>query len=149
MNRVYIVEDESFLRELYYDYFPLALPEFDLVRVAEEDREALRECKRLRPDVILLDITLPKISGLKLLKILKRLYPEIKVGFYTGSACLESIKEAVNGGADGFIEKSGGMEQMKTALRALFSGEKYYSPNVLKQINLFKSSDLLDAPMAS
>ena len=140
MNKVYIVEDESVLRDLYRDYFALALPEFELVGMGEDGCQAMRDCRDLQPDLVLLDIMLPEISGLELLKIIKEQNPAAKVGFLTGSVCPDSINEAVRGGADGFIEKAGGLEQLKTALSAIFSGEKYFSPNVLRQVKIYNAS---------
>ena len=146
MKKVYIVEDESVLRDLYCEYFSIALPEYELVGIASEGREALRACAELQPDLVLLDIQLPEISGLQLLKILKREHPAIKVGFLTGSVCPETIKEAVGGGADGFIEKSEGMDQLKKVMKILFSGQKYFSANVNRQFKLFEVSPLPNAP---
>lgn len=141
MNKVYIVEDESVLRNLYHDYFTLALPEIELVGIGEDGCQALRECPVLQPDLILLDIMLPEISGLELLKIFKEQIPAAKVGFLTGSVCPDTINEAVRGGADAFIEKAGGMDQLKLALQSILSGEKYFSPNVLRQLKIYSISD--------
>ncbi len=145
MNKVYIVEDESVLRDLYIEYFSIALPEFDLVGIASEGKEALRMCSEIKPDLVLLDIQLPEMSGLELLQLLKQEHPLIKVGFLTGSVCPETIKKAVEGGADGFIEKSGGLEQLKNALRTLLAGDKYFSPNVCRQLKALDISPPLHA----
>ncbi len=129
------------MRDLYRDYFALALPEYDLVGMGADGSQAMRDCLELQPDLVLLDIMLPEISGLELLKIIKAQNPDAKVGFLTGSVCPDTINEAVRGGADGFIEKAGGLDQLKTALGSIFSGEKYFSPNVLRQVKSYNASD--------
>jgi len=142
MKKVYIVEDELIFHDLYSEYFQMALPEFDLVGIAQNGKEALRDCAGLLPDLILIDIQLPDINGLELLKILKQKYPTIIVASNTGSIDLENIKEALINGVDGFIEKSLGLKELKKALPALFSGKKYFSPNVYRQLQLLGISQV-------
>jgi len=136
MKKVYIVEDDLIFYDFYSAYFQIALPEFELVGIARDGQEALRACADLLPDLILIDIQLPNISGLELLKIFKQKYPTIIGVCFTGLTDLETIKEAVVSGADGFIEKTCGLKELIKALPALFSGKKYFSPNVYRQLQL-------------
>jgi len=142
MKKVYIVEDQLIFHDLYSEYFQMALPEFDLVGIAQNGKEALRACADLLPDLILIDIQLPNINGLELLKIIKQKYPMIIGVCFTGSTDLETIKEAVVSGADGFIEKTCGMKDLIKALPALFSGKKYFSPNIYRQLQLLGISQM-------
>ena len=142
MKKVYIVEDELIFHDLYSAYFQTALPEYDLVGIARNGQEALRTCADLLPDLILIDIQLPDINGLELLKIFKQKYPMTIVACNTGSIDLETLKEAEVSGADGFIEKSRGVKELIKALPALFSGKKYFSPNVYRQLQLLGISQM-------
>ena len=140
MTRIYIIEDEPILRCLFEEYLTASDLEIDIIGRSGNGHEALSDCIELKPDIALVDIRLPEVNGLEILHILKMRVPEIKVLIFTGSTNASAVRIAVEGKADGFIEKAAGLEQLVDAVKALNKGEHHYSPAVYRQILTFKAS---------
>lgn len=134
MKTVYFIEDESVLRNLFNEYFSIALPEINILGQSGNGQDALQECLNLKPDLVMIDIRMPEVSGLEILHILKKRLPDTKTIIFTGIASPETIQIAVQGKVDAFLEKADGMDQVKQAIESIKSGNRYYSPKVYKYI---------------
>lgn len=134
MKTVYLVEDEGVLRNLFSEYFSVAMPELEIVGGSGNGQEAVTQCVKLKPDVAIVDIRMPEVNGLEILYILKKQSPQTKVVIFSGTVSPETINLAIKGKADAFVEKSDGMDQIKKAIDTVKSGNRYYSPKVYKHI---------------
>lgn len=142
MKTVYIIEDEEILRNLFDEYFAIALPDMEIIGSCGEGEQSVRECLDLKPDLAIVDIRLPEVNGLEILHILKKRCPETKVILFTGTVTSDSIRIALQGKADAFVEKADGIDQIKKAIEAVKKDGHYYSPNVYKQILAFQTDDI-------
>ena len=102
MDRILIVDDDQRIVQLLGDCFKHAY----VVEVAMNAGEALTIVRRQRPDLVLLDVMLPGVSGIHLLKQIKLLDPTIAVIMVTGSGNVALAAEAVENGAAAFVRKS-------------------------------------------
>ena len=111
MQRILIVEDEELVRELYSEF--LEKKGYD-VETAENGQEALDFLSENRPDLILLDINMPKVNGNELLKIIKAddKLRNIPVFIITGIANYKEIGDSITLGAIGYIEKSNSLGEV-------------------------------------
>lgn len=132
IKKIYIVEDEKLLRELFTEFIEMLFPKLEIVGNHSDGDEALKECIILKPDLVILDIWLPEVNGLEILVILKRKFPDIKILMITGNPNDRNIRLAVDAGADGFVEKSGGLDELKNGVETIMDGKNYYSPNIIK-----------------
>ncbi len=82
------------------------------------------------PDLILLDISLPGMSGIEIAKKLKQQYREIKVLMLTAEGTRENIKEATKTGVNGFILKNAGKQTLLQAIKSVSRGEMFYDPQI-------------------
>ena len=101
MDRILIVDDDQRIVQLLGDCFKHAY----VVEVAMNAGEALTIVRRQRPDLVLLDVMLPGVSGIHLLKQIKLLDPTIAVIMVTGSGNVALAAEAVENGAVAFVRK--------------------------------------------
>lgn len=101
--RVLIVDDNDLMRALLRTI--LRSKQYDVIGEAGNGVDALELAERLRPDIICLDILMPEIGGLEALETIKTLYPQIVVVMVTGSPSVDNVREAIQGGASGFIIK--------------------------------------------
>lgn len=139
MKTLYIIEDEETLRNLYPIYLSSALPELKIIGSSGNGREAVSQCLELKPDIVIVDIRLPEVSGLEILHVLKNKLPETKVLISSGIVDVNAIRIAIQGKVDGVVEKSGGMEELKKGVQAVMNGQRYFNENLYNQVLAFEA----------
>ena len=126
MKTILMVEDEGMLSELFVEYVQM-LPDVKYLGCVSEGHSALARCLSLRPDVVILDIRLPGINGLDMLRKLRKELPESKVIVFSGSLDAYSVLMALDGDAHGFVEKAYGLTELNKGIMEVLKGERYYS----------------------
>jgi two-component system invasion response regulator UvrY len=101
---------------------------------ASSGEEALRQVRALRPDVVLMDVKMPGIGGLEATRKLLRSNSALKVVAVT--ACEEDPfpTRLLQAGAAGYLTKGAALEEMVHAIRMVFSGQRYISPQIAQQL---------------
>lgn len=105
----------------------------EVVAEAGDGREALALVSQLKPDILLLDIAMPVLSGLEVLKELKGKFPQVFVIVLTVHETEEYAIHALRSGAAGFLPKSSASAELEVALQTVMRGEQYVSPSVSKR----------------
>ncbi|GMV80558.1 MAG: DNA-binding response regulator [Planctomycetota bacterium] len=103
-----------------------------VVGEAASGEAALREAERLRPDVILLDITMPGLNGIQATRKLKELLPKVRILLLTMHNNKEYILEGLRAGADGYALKDAAPRELIEAVRTVHRGERFFSSSVLE-----------------
>ncbi len=103
-------------------------PDLNVVAEAGDGAEALRQIEIKRPDVVVLDLTMPGMSGLEALERITRQYPETRVLVLTMHADKNYIRHVVQAGGAGYILKSGADTELITAIRQVAAGKSYLNP---------------------
>lgn len=131
--RILIVDDHSVVRQgiksLLSNY-----PEFQVIGEAENGTAALTKLRLLHPDVTLLDIRMPGMSGLETLEKIRAARPEAKVLMLTSFDDDEYIKVALKTGARGYVLKSVSDESLVSAIQSVYKGERVLSPKITEQV---------------
>ena len=104
--------------------------EFELVGVAEDGRAMLAAAKKLSPDVIISDITMPELNGVEALEELKKVDPDVKLVFLTMHHNTAYARRALEAGALGYVLKHSATEELIMAVRAAFLGRTFVSPAI-------------------
>ncbi len=133
-KKVYIIEDDELTCKMIKKVIDTYFDDIEVIGSNLNGQSAVGECVKLNPDLAIVDIRLPDVNGLEILHVLKRRHPQMKVLIYSGILNLKAIKRAHQGMADGIIEKSEGIEELKSAIEAIVSGRSYYSPIVTEQL---------------
>jgi DNA-binding NarL/FixJ family response regulator len=107
-------------------------PEFELVGSVEDGQALLAAAKTLKPDVILLDISMPVLNGIDAARRLRKLLPSAKLIFLTMHADPDYVAEAFRAGAMGYLLKRAAASELLTAIRAVLKGNHYVSPLVTR-----------------
>lgn len=131
---VMIVDDHSLIREGLKQ-----LLEFDgtikVVGEASNGRECLEKIYVCNPDVLLLDINMPEMNGIEVLKKMKDDNSQIKVLILTVHNEMDYLMKAVDIGVDGYILKDSESAELKKAIRAVKDGENYIQPSLIPALN--------------
>jgi DNA-binding NarL/FixJ family response regulator len=112
----------------------LLSPEFELLDVVEDGRALVAAAKRLRPDVIVADITMPHLNGIDALRQLKKDDPSVRVVFLTMHPEVAYARRALEAGASGFVLKHSAPAELITAIRAALSGKTYITPALAGEV---------------
>jgi DNA-binding NarL/FixJ family response regulator len=102
-------------------------PELQVVGEASDGLEALQRAVELRPDLILLDIGLPNLNGIKVARQMRSLVPESKIIFLTRESSADLVEEALSLGARGYVVKTKVQADLFVAVEAVLSGRTFVS----------------------
>ena len=129
-SRLFLVEDHAILRDglrtILADY-----QEFEIVGEAADGLEALQLCETCCPDLVLLDLTLPKLDGIEVLRKMKQQWPAMAVLVLTMHRSLQLLEDSLVAGANGYCLKDSRLEELVGALRVVIQGQKYISRAML------------------
>ena len=128
-TRVLVVDDQTMLRQLIVAVLK-PLDRFVVVGEASDGEEALRSALDLHPDMIVLDVILPKIPGAEVLRQLMPKMPGIRILAISAHDDPALLKEMLACGAHGFVEKSASLETFSEALREVADGKTFFGPRI-------------------
>ena len=134
MKTVYIIEDEEILRNLLTTFFATSFPDLEVLGMSGNGGEGIEQCLELAPDLVIVDIQLPEVNGLEILHLLKRKFPKIKIIVFSGKTSPQTVKIAVRGNADGFINKISGLAELTKAIHAVQKDEQFFSPEIYDEV---------------
>jgi DNA-binding NarL/FixJ family response regulator len=132
-KKIVIAEDHTILREGLRALIS-AEPDFDVVAEAEDGREAIRRVEHFAPDLILMDLSMPRMTGLDAVKELKKRFPETKVLVLTVHKSEEYILATLNAGADGYALKDSTKNELIMAIRNVLEGKAFLSPGISEKV---------------
>lgn len=108
--------------------------DFDLVGTVEDGRALLEAAARLKPDIIMLDISMPLLNGIEAARQLRKIVPQSKIIFLTMHADVGYVKEAFRVGASGYLIKRSAASELATAIHEVMKGRTYVTPLVTKDM---------------
>lgn len=103
-------------------------PAIQKIQEAGDGVELLELLKRNTPDVVILDISMPRLGGLEAAQIIKREYPNIKIMILTMHKAKNVFQKAMEIGVDGFVLKEDADTDLSSAIKAVLEGKTYLSP---------------------
>jgi len=128
-TRVLLVDDHAMVRRGLRE-FVAPYDDITVVGEAADGFEALSATESLRPDVVVMDLNLPRLDGVEAIRELRAVRPEIEVVALAGTVEEERVMAAIEAGAAGFLLKDAGPDDVAAAIRAARSGEMYLAPAV-------------------
>jgi len=129
--RVALVEDQRLVRQALSALLARE-PGIEVVGEAANGRDAIALAHAKRPDVMLLDISLPEIDGIEVARTLRRQMPELKIVALSMHNEQHVVQEMLAAGAIGYVDKSSAYEELVRAVRAVMQGQSYLSPEVTR-----------------
>ena len=111
-------------------------PDFEVIGATAEGESAIREATTLHPDVVLMNLSMPHMSGTDTIARIKRKDPEIKIVVLTFHKEDQFIQAALQAGADAYVLKDDSREELFAALRTPVTGRRYLSPSIFERVIL-------------
>ncbi len=111
-----------------------AQPDMEAVGEAQDGLETLSQAEAIRPDVILLDLSMPRAGGLTILRELRARAPQSRILVLTMHADEEYLREALRLGAAGYVVKSAADQELLSAIRAVTRGQIYIHPTMTRAL---------------
>lgn len=130
---ILIAEDHTILREGLRALLS-SHDDFRIKGEAQDGREALQSVEKLRPDLVLMDLSMPRTNGLEAIKDIKKGHPEVKVIALTVHKTEEYIVAALDAGADGYVLKDANHSELVMAMKTVLKGERYLSPGISEKV---------------
>ena len=128
-RQIFIVEDHRLFREGLKAMLSLD-PGYEIIGEAEDGLEAIRLIRKAKPDLVLLDLSMPRMNGFSVLREIKGALPEIKVLVLSIHESDQYVLQAFEAKADGYAIKDSSREELRIAIRSVLEGKKYISPGV-------------------
>jgi two-component system, NarL family, response regulator NreC len=129
MQRVLVVDDHAVIRKGIQSILG-AWPEWQVSGEAANGEEAVQLTKELKPDLVLMDISMPGMGGLEATRAIRRASPDTKVLLLTLHDSLECVQTALNAGARGYLLKSDTEGELMRALKVVAGNGIYTSPSL-------------------
>ncbi len=127
--RLLIADDHTLVR----DGIRLVLnssPQFSVVAEAENGEQAVELAKKHKPDVVVMDISMPKVNGIDATALIRKDNPATKVVILTVHEDEEYVYQILRAGASGYVLKSAGKKEIFAAIKSAMSDERFFSPGI-------------------
>jgi two-component system, NarL family, response regulator NreC len=122
----------------------------EVIGEAGDGREAIRKVDTLQPDLLLIDLSMPKLNGIDAIREIKSQHPEIKIIVLTVHKSEEYIIAALQAGANGYMLKDASQNELLLAIDYVINGKTFLSPSISdKVVDAFLNTDKKDKPAAN
>ena len=128
-KQIFIVEDHRLFREGLKAMLSLE-PGYEIIGEAEDGLEAVRLIRKSKPDLVLLDLSMPRMNGFSVLREIKAAMPEVKILVLSIHESDQYVLQAFEARADGYAIKDSSREELRVAIRSVLEGKKYISPGI-------------------
>jgi DNA-binding NarL/FixJ family response regulator len=129
--KILIADDHNIVREGLRALFRSA-PGFAVIGEASDGEEVVRLADQLDPDVVIIDISMPKVNGIEATRRIKENNPAAKVLILTIHEGEEYVYQMIRAGANGYLLKNAGKKELFAAVQAVVEGERFFSPGISK-----------------
>ncbi len=147
IGRILLVEDHTILREGLRALLA-AEPDLEVVGEAGNGREALLMVPEHKPNLLLMDLSMPGTNGTEAIQDIKKRYPEVRIIVLTVHRSEEYIRASLRAGADGYVLKDDTHVELLVAIRSVLKGKTYLSPAICQNVvsEYLDSSQLAKSP---
>lgn len=129
MIRVVLAEDHTIVRQGLRSILEQQ-PGIEVIAEAENGREAVRIAEQLKPDVVVMDFSMPELNGLEATRQIKQRVPEVKVLILTRHTNREYVKSILRAGASGYMIKKSAADELILAIQSVYRGDSFLDPSI-------------------
>ena len=131
--RVMIVDDHDMVRRGLATFLKIK-PDLELVGEASDGEEALQVCEELRPDVVLMDLVMPRMGGAPAARLIRERLPQVQIIALTSFEDKELVREVLQAGAISYLQKNVTADELANAIRAAHVGRATLAPQAVQAL---------------
>jgi DNA-binding NarL/FixJ family response regulator len=146
--RIYLVDDQSMIRAGFRSLL-VRDDRFQIVGDSGDPRSAIEAIGKLKPDVVLLDISMPGLSGIDAIAMIRKVHPKARVVMLTHHEGESFVSQALSAGADGYLSKDSEQAELVLAIESVHRGNAFISPKVAGSLLRRGGPQEPGAPMAT
>jgi RNA polymerase sigma factor (sigma-70 family) len=132
-SKIVLAEDHTILREGLKSLLSSS-QDFEVIGEAADGREAIRCVEKLKPDLILIDLSMPRMNGMEAIREIRRISKEVKILVLTVHKSEEYVLATFKAGADGYVLKDATHEELLMAIQSVLKGRNYISPEISEKV---------------
>lgn len=129
--RVLLADDHSLVLE---GFRRILEDQCELIGMVEDGRALLEAARRVLPDMVILDISMPLLNGIDAATQLKKTQPSVKIIFVTMHSDADYVRSAFEAGASGYLLKRSAVDELEQAIRTVWAGHTYITPLIAKDL---------------
>lgn len=133
MIKVLIADDQELIRHSLQIVLN-SKSDINVIDVAADGQEVIQSVRKNKPDIILMDVRMPKMDGVQCTKIIKEVHPQIKIIILTTFDDDEYVYSALKYGASGYLLKGVSVEELANAIRTVHSGKAMINPDIAAKV---------------
>ncbi len=131
--KVLVTDDHQLFREGLVKLL-FSASDIEVIAQAEDGNEAIKKSISLKPDVLLIDISMPNLNGIEATKKIKLKVPELKIIAISMHSDMQYVKGILEAGADGYLLKNCTYRQLTDAIRSVYAGKKFLSEDITEMV---------------
>jgi DNA-binding NarL/FixJ family response regulator len=129
MPKIFIVDDHAFIRRGVQGILK-ASPEWELCGEADNGTDAVRQVRELKPDAVVMDVSMPGLNGLEATQAIRKDDKKVKIVLLTLHESSELVRNAFQAGVNGYLLKTDAEQELVLALQVVLDHGKYVSPRI-------------------
>ncbi|NDV62254.1 response regulator transcription factor [Puniceicoccales bacterium CK1056] len=133
MKKVYVIEDQTILRQLVCRLVE-ELPECELAGQSGDGLEGYDACREIKPDLVIVDIMVPSLNGLEIVRQLRKDLPRVKLIIFSAYSSRERVQSAMKAGVNGIIHKNASIDELEEGIKRVLNNESFMSSQILETL---------------
>lgn len=130
MKKVFVVEDQTILRDLICRLLA-SYPGIEIVGAIGDGQQAVAAILETRPDIVVLDIMLPHLNGIEVLRQLRASESHPRILVFSAFPSKSMVRKVLEAGIDGFVEKDANLSELETAIEKIVAGQTYFGLKIV------------------
>lgn len=130
MKSVFVVEDQTILRDLICRLLG-SYPDIEIIGAIGDGQEAVDQILKLHPDIVVLDIMLPQLNGIEVLRRLRSSEYRPNILVFSAFPSKTMVRKVLEAGIDGFVEKDANLNELETAVEKIVAGQTYFGLKIV------------------
>jgi DNA-binding NarL/FixJ family response regulator len=131
MNKIFLIEDQIILRELVGRLVE-DIPGCKIIGQSGDGLEGLSACRDLKPDLVIVDIMIPSLNGLEVIRLLRKELPGVKLMVFSSYSSRERVQAAMKAGVNGIVHKNASIDELEEGIKRVLAGESFMSRQILE-----------------